>query len=127
MITLLLRCHQKFSVYTTACRLAAKKLVRDSIALRKNSVAQFLSTIRGINRQVIDINTFEDGTHTSSSEPFFYDTAYKVSAAVNKTVVDHPLTQSVKHNWIVPLLFIAVEFVYSMVQKTFILRLGSVI
>ena len=72
----------------TACRLVAKKLVRDSLTLRKKAVAQFLSTVRAINRQVIDINTFDNGQHTAASEPFFFDTAYKTLVALNTTVVD---------------------------------------
>jgi len=61
---------------TSACCLVSKKLVHDSIVLRRKAVSEFLSTIRGINKKNIDIITFDNGQHSTASEPYFFDMAY---------------------------------------------------
>jgi len=73
---------------TTACRLVSKKLVCENIVLQRKAVSEFLSTIRGINKKNIGINTFDDGQHTTASEPYFFDTAYEALPAIYTTVVD---------------------------------------
>ena len=74
--------------FTMACQLIGKRLVHDNLALRKQMVGEFLYTIRTIQQQSLDDSNFEHGVHTKSSEPYFADVAYKVSAASDITVIN---------------------------------------
>ena len=65
------------------------KLVNGNLALRKKSVGELLKTIRSINQQSISDDTFEEGSHTISSEPYFHDTAYKDPALEEVIIIDH--------------------------------------
>jgi len=47
-----------------------------------------MKTVRSIGQQCIDDDTFEEGSHTVSSEPYFQDTAYKMPASREITVID---------------------------------------
>ena len=47
-----------------------------------------MKTVRSISQQCIDDDTFEEGSHTVSSEPYFQDTAYKMPASREITVID---------------------------------------
>ena len=73
--------------FTTACQLIGRRLVHESLALRRQMVGEFLQTKRTIQHSV-DNSSFEYGVHTKSSEPYFAEVAYKVSAATEVTVVD---------------------------------------
>ena len=63
-------------------------MVRDNLALRKKSVGEFLRTIRTISQQSFSEDTFEDGSHSISSEPYFHDTSYKDPAMKEVLVID---------------------------------------
>ena len=74
--------------FTTASQLIGKRLVHESLALRRQMVGEFLQTKRTIQQHLVDNSSFENGVHTKSSEPYFAEVAYKVSAATEVTVVD---------------------------------------
>ena len=74
--------------FITACQLIGKRLVHESLALRRQMVGEFLQTKRTIQQHSVDNSSFECGVHTKSSEPYFAEVAYKVSAATKVTVVD---------------------------------------
>ena len=71
-----------------ACRIVAKKLVQDNLALRRKLVGELLRTVRLIGQQTFSEEAFEEGLHTVSSEPYFRDTSYKCPALKEVTVVD---------------------------------------
>ena len=48
-----------------------------------------MKTIRTINQQSLSDDTFEEGSHTVSSEPYFHDTAYKDPTLEEVTITDH--------------------------------------
>ena len=56
----------------------------NNLALRKKLVGELLKTIRSIAQQAISSDTFEDGLHTVSSEPYYAEIAYK-SAVIRET------------------------------------------
>ena len=74
--------------FTTACQLIGKRLVHESLALRRQMVGEFLQTKRTIRQHSVDNNSFEYGVHDKSSEPYFAEVAYKVSAATEVTLAD---------------------------------------
>jgi len=74
--------------WNTVCRLLAKKLVHENLSLRKKMVGEFMKSVRSISQQWIDDDTFEEGLHTVSSEPYFLDTSYKMTASREITVID---------------------------------------
>ena len=61
--------------WRSACRIVAKKVVRDNLALRRKSVGELLKTVRLIGQQTFSEEAFEEGLHTVSSEPYFRDTS----------------------------------------------------
>ena len=75
--------------WRTACRIISKKLVHDNIVVRRKCVGELLKTIRNIGQQSINDNSFEEGLHTASSEPYYHDTSYKSPALREETIVDH--------------------------------------
>ena len=74
--------------WKAACCIVGKKMVHDNLALRKKSVGEFLRIIRTINQQSFSENTFDDGSHSVSSEPYFHDTSYKDPAMKEVLVID---------------------------------------
>ena len=74
--------------WNTACRIVAKRLVRDNLALRKKLVGELLKTIRGISQQSITNDSFEEGSHTVSSEPYYHKTLYKFPTLREITIID---------------------------------------
>ena len=74
--------------WRSACRIVAKKVVRDNLALRRKLVGELLRTVRLIGQQTFSEEAFEEGLHTVSSEPYFRDTSYKCPALKEVTVVD---------------------------------------
>ena len=75
--------------WKAACRIVAKKIVSDNLALRKTLVGQLLKTIRTVGQQSFSDDVFEEGSHTVSSEPFFRDTSYKAPVLKQVTIIDH--------------------------------------
>ena len=61
----------------------------NNLALRKKLVGELLKTIRSIAQQAISNDTFEDGLHTVSSEPYYAEMAYKSAIIREKTIIDH--------------------------------------
>ena len=74
--------------WRSACRIVAKKAVRDNLALRRKLVGELLKTIRNIDQQTFSEKVFEEGSHTISSEPYFRETSYKCPALKEVTVID---------------------------------------
>ena len=74
--------------WRSACRIVAKKVVQDNLALRRKLVGELLKTVRLIGQQTFSGEAFEEGLHTVSSEPYFCDTSYKCPALKEVTVVD---------------------------------------
>ena len=59
------------------CRIAVKRLLNKALQLRKEHAGTLLRTTRAVNSLVIKgQNDFGEGCHTSSSEPYYYDSAY---------------------------------------------------
>ena len=61
---------------TSACRLAACQVYAQVLGMRKRSVGLMLRAIRYINAMEISPNNLGVQLHSTSSEPYFYDTAY---------------------------------------------------
>ena len=60
------------------CSVAAKRLLNKALQVRKEHAGSLLKTVRTV--QSMQINGAEDfgkGCHTASTEPYFYDSAYK--------------------------------------------------
>ena len=74
--------------WKAACRIISKKLVNGNLALRKQLVGELLKTIRTISQQSVGDDTFEEGSHTVSSEPYFHDAGYKDPALQEVTIID---------------------------------------
>ena len=86
------KCHScphlnRNGIAIASCRLASSKIVNEVLTLRTKQVREFLRSIRTINSLQID---FEKKLHTSSSEPYFYDTAYQM---VNRSNVVLPIDE----------------------------------
>ena len=57
-----------------ACRIVAKKIVRNSLALRRKLVGELLKVVRSVGQHTFSEEMFEEGSHTVSSEPYFWET-----------------------------------------------------
>ena len=61
------------------CRVAAKKLLNKALQICKEHAGSLLQAARLVqNMELIDKNDFGDGCHMASTEPFFYNSAYKL-------------------------------------------------
>ena len=74
--------------WRSACRIVAKKVVRDNLALRRKLVGELLKIVRSISQQTFSEEAFEEGSHTLSSEPYFRETSYKSPALKQVTLID---------------------------------------
>ena len=57
--------------------------------MKRKSVGELLNTIRNIGQQSINDDSNEEGLHTVSIEPYYYDTSYKSPALREETIVNH--------------------------------------
>ena len=71
-----------------ACRIVAKKIVRNSLALRRKLVGELLKVVRSVGQHTFSEEMFEEGSHTVSSEPYFWETSYKSPVLKEVTVID---------------------------------------
>ena len=65
----------------TMCRVAAKKLLNKALQFRREleRAGSLLEAARLVqSMELTDKNDFGDGCHMTSTEPFFYDSAYKL-------------------------------------------------
>ena len=63
----------------TACRLAAKRLLNKALQVRKEHAGCLLKMARSIqNLQIKGKNDFGESSHTASTKPYFYDSAYQL-------------------------------------------------
>ena len=63
----------------TACRLAAKRLLNKALQVRKEHAGCLLKMARSIQSlQIKGKNDFGESSHTASTEPYFYDSAYQL-------------------------------------------------
>ena len=61
------------------CRVAAKKLLNKALQIRREHAGSLLQAARLVqSMELTDNNDFGDGCHMASTEPFFYDCAYKL-------------------------------------------------
>ena len=61
------------------CKVAAKRLLNKSLQTRREYVGSLLKACRLIKKLKIDgKEDFGEGCHTASTEPYYYDTAYKL-------------------------------------------------
>ena len=67
--------------WRSACRIVAKKVVRDNLALRRKLVGELLRTVRLIGQQTFSEEAFAYRT-------YFRDTSYKCPGLKEVTVVD---------------------------------------
>ena len=65
-----------------------KENVIESFYRNSKAVGELLKIIRVVGKQSIGDDTFEEGSHTISSEPYFHDTAYKDPALEVITIID---------------------------------------
>ncbi|XP_065893087.1 uncharacterized protein [Dysidea avara] len=74
----------------TACRIVSRKLMHEALSTRKTSVGVLLRSLRKISGiQLVSEDDLEIQLHSSASEPYYYETAYKFSAPEEVTIVDH--------------------------------------
>ena len=60
------------------CTIAAKRLLNKVLQVRKEHAGSLLKVIRTIqSMQIKGAEDFGEGNHTASTEPYFYDSAYK--------------------------------------------------
>ena len=60
------------------CHVAAKKLLNKALQVRKEYAGSLLKTVKTVQSlQISGAEDFGEGCHTASTEPFFYDSAYK--------------------------------------------------
>ena len=65
------------------CRVAAKKLLNKALQIRREHVGSLLQAARLVqSMELTDKNDFSDGCHMTSTEPFLYDSAYKLAKKV---------------------------------------------
>ena len=62
--------------------------MRDNLTLSRKLVGELLKTVRNIDQQMFSEETFEEGSHTISSEPYFRETSHKCLALKEVTVID---------------------------------------
>ena len=67
-----------------ACHNVAKKIVQRSLELRTKLVGELLKVVRSISQHTFSEETFEEGSHTVSSEPY----SYKSPVLKEVTVID---------------------------------------
>ena len=61
------------------CRVAAKKLLNKALQIRREHAGSLLQAARLVqSMELTDKNDFGEGCHMASTEPFFYDSAYKL-------------------------------------------------
>ena len=61
------------------CRVAAKKLLNKALQICMEHACSLLQAARLVqSMELTDKNDFSDGCHMASTEPFFYDFAYKL-------------------------------------------------
>ena len=61
------------------CRVAAKKLLNKTLQICREHAGSLLQAARLVqSMELTDTNDFSDGCHMASTEPFFYDSAYKL-------------------------------------------------
>ena len=63
---------------TTACRIAAERLVWKALQARKATAGELLKCVRYVNALNVSLDDLGEQCHSSFSEPFFYDSAYKL-------------------------------------------------
>ena len=64
---------------TAMCRVADKKLLNKALQLHREHAGSFLQAARLVQTmELTDKNDFREGCHIASTEPFFYDSAYKL-------------------------------------------------
>ena len=68
--------------------MVAKNAMCNNVALRRKLVGELLKTVQSISQQTFSKETFEEGSHTLSSEPYFRDTSYKSPALKEVRVID---------------------------------------
>ena len=60
------------------CSIAAKRLLNKALQVRKEHAGSLLKTVRTVqSMQISGAEDFGEGCHTVSTEPYFYDAAYK--------------------------------------------------
>ena len=60
------------------CSVAAKRLVTKALQVRKEHAGSLLKIVRTVqSMQIKGAEDFGEGCHTASTEPYFYDSAYK--------------------------------------------------
>ena len=72
--------NNKFNVSVKAmCRVTAKKLLNKALYIRREHAGSLLQAVRLVqSMELTDKKYFGDGCHMTSTEPFFYDSAYKI-------------------------------------------------
>ena len=68
------------------CNIAVRKVVRKALQKRKESVGNFLASVRRVNALQISVDDFGERFHTASSEPYFYDQSYAIGKT-EKTLI----------------------------------------
>ena len=64
---------------TAMCRVAAKKLLNKALQICREHAGSLLQAARLVQTmELTDKNDFREGCHMASTEPFFYDSAYKL-------------------------------------------------
>ena len=60
------------------CTVASKRLLNKALQARKEHAGSLLKTARTVqSMQINSADDFGEGCHTASTEPYFYDSAYK--------------------------------------------------
>ena len=72
--------NNKINVFVKAmCRVAAKKLFNKALQICREHAGSLLQAARLVqSMELTDKNDFDDGCHMASTEPFLYDSAYKL-------------------------------------------------
>ena len=87
--------------------IAAKRLVKKVLLLRRHHVGALLRAVRSINKlEIKSDDDFGEGLHTIHSEPYYYEAAYTFAPRASTLVVDesgrcrpHDVTVNTPKQW----------------------------
>ena len=71
------------------CRVAAKQLLNKALQICRERAGSLLQAARLVqSMELTDKNDFSVGCHMASTEPFFYDSAYKLVKREHALLID---------------------------------------
>ena len=76
------------TVENVTCKVAAERLICNSLKVRRDSVGQLLKCVRYVNVLEMSQDDLGQRCHSAASEPFFFDSSYTFGRWVRATPID---------------------------------------